>query len=403
MIRYEIYVMPLQDPFIGQLASSGSEARDAAAEAALASLVASGSVSAYWQTRILVDLVAKISGLKWLQEHRQEKNAFTTQKIHSTSKDIPLSPFHHVDWNRPDIQRDNQRLICSICGIVTTSEAHLMEHQKGRRHLKNLERLQRQHVTETEGTEPKRPVDSKSNDEQEDGRNDALGTALSRRNTLDQLPSTLSDALIRRSSSHQSQQGSNIYEGFPCVRVGDVILPSSMDLRAFLDEMQLEDNPDLFWTENSRENNQNGSQNRSERKQSTESFGKSKEILSPSKAFQSPRRRSFGYPGRVGAGPSHSPVNNSQFPNFPVGSPPHFLPYQPVAGMHYMPTVMQQVPPGMQFVQPVSPYIRSPQRAPYDGPLQEQSPSFHVGSSQVPEYWASLPHPKFPPWQQQDD
>ena len=25
----------------------------------------------------------------------------------------------------------------------------------------------------------------------------------------------------------------NLYEGFPCVRVGDYLLPSSMDLRAF--------------------------------------------------------------------------------------------------------------------------------------------------------------------------
>eukprot|EP00890_Picochlorum_soloecismus_P002237 jgi/Picsp_1/3013/NSC_01235-R1_endoribonuclease dicer len=396
------YTTPLkrgnkEDPFVGQLASSGSEARDAAAEAALASLVASGSVSAYWQTRILVDLVAKISGLQWLQEHRQERNAFTSQKLHSTTQDIPLSPFHYADWNRSDIQRDNQRLICSICGIVTTSEAHLMEHQKGRRHLKNLERLQQQQVTETEGKERKKPLNSNGSDGQEDGKSDALGTVLSRRNTLDQLPSTLSDALIRRSSSHQSHQGSNIYEGFPCVRVGDVVLPSSMDLRAFLDEMQLDDNPDLFWTENS-------SQNRSERKQGTEMFdGKSKDTLSPNKVFQSPRRSSFGYPGRVGAGPSHSPVNSTQFTNFPHGSPPHFLPYQSAAGMHYMPTVMQQMAPTGQFLQPVSPYIRSPGHGPYDGPIQEQSHSFHAASSQVPEYWASLPHPKFPPWQQQED
>lgn len=385
---------------MGQLASSGSEARDAAAEAALASLVASGSVSAYWQTRILVDLVTKISGLQWLQEQRQERNAFTSQKFHPAPQDIPISPFHYVDWNRPDIQKDNHRLICSICGIVTTSEAHLIEHQKGRRHLKNLERLQQQQVTE--GNERRKQVNFNDSNEQEDVKNDSFGTVLSRRNTLDQLPSTLSDALIRRSSSHLSQQGSNIYEGFPCVRVGDVVLPSSMDLRAFLDEMQLDDNPDLFLTEKSSENNQNGSQRRSERKQGTEVFdGQSKETFSPSKPFHSPRRRSLGYPARVGAGPSHSPISNTQYSSFPVGSPPHFLPYQSVPGMHYMPTIMQQMTPAGQFFQPVSPYIRS--HGPYDGPIQEQSPSFHSGNSQVPEYWASLPHPKLPPWQQQED
>ena len=40
--------------------------------------------------------------------------------------------------------------------------------------------------------------------------------------------------LLRRQSS------GNIYEGFPCVRVGEYNLPSSMDLRQFLDEVQHE-------------------------------------------------------------------------------------------------------------------------------------------------------------------
>lgn len=30
----------------------------------------------------------------------------------------------------------------------------------------------------------------------------------------------------------------NVYDDFPCVRVGDYDLPSSMDLRQYLDEMQ---------------------------------------------------------------------------------------------------------------------------------------------------------------------
>lgn len=35
------------------------------------------------------------------------------------------------------------------------------------------------------------------------------------------------------------QSSGNVYDGFPCVRVGDVLLPSSMDLRAYLEEVQL--------------------------------------------------------------------------------------------------------------------------------------------------------------------
>ena len=51
------------------------------------------------------------------------------------------------------------------------------------------------------------------------------------------------EGLIRRKSS------GNVYEDFPCVRVGDYDLPSSMDLRQYLDEMQQvgdwEGDPDL--------------------------------------------------------------------------------------------------------------------------------------------------------------
>lgn len=51
------------------------------------------------------------------------------------------------------------------------------------------------------------------------------------------MPNTAGEGvpgLIRRQSS------GNIYEGFPCVRVGEYNLPSSMDLRQFLDEVQHE-------------------------------------------------------------------------------------------------------------------------------------------------------------------
>ena len=40
------------------------------------------------------------------------------------------------------------------------------------------------------------------------------------------------EGLLSRKSS------GNVYDNFPCVRVGDYDLPSSMDLRQYLDEMQ---------------------------------------------------------------------------------------------------------------------------------------------------------------------
>ena len=46
-----------------------------------------------------------------------------------------------------------------------------------------------------------------------------------------------------------SCKSSGVYDNFPCVRVGDYDLPSSMDLRQYLDEMQevgeWEDDADL--------------------------------------------------------------------------------------------------------------------------------------------------------------
>ena len=40
------------------------------------------------------------------------------------------------------------------------------------------------------------------------------------------------EGLLSRKSS------GTVYDNFPCVRVGDYDLPSSMDLRQYLDEMQ---------------------------------------------------------------------------------------------------------------------------------------------------------------------
>ena len=47
-----------------------------------------------------------------------------------------------------------------------------------------------------------------------------------------QLTRTGGEGLLSREPS------GNVYDNFPCVRVGDYDLPSSMDLRQYLDEMQ---------------------------------------------------------------------------------------------------------------------------------------------------------------------
>ena len=233
-------MFPLQAPFIGQLASSSSEARDAAAEASLAYLIVSGTLSAYWQTKILVDLVVKPTdeGIPKLVEPRTN----SPRVAQASKNNIPTSPF--VGQTANPVNADNERLICSICGIVTTSEAHLKEHQKGRRHLKNLERLRQQQKATTvhrvELEEDPEGYQKEYNMPSEESQNHRLQN-LSITNTIEQLPSTLSDAIIRRNSSQINRQNSNVYEGFPCVRVGDFALPSSMDLRAFLEEMAVDD------------------------------------------------------------------------------------------------------------------------------------------------------------------
>lgn len=144
-----------------------------------------------------------------------------------------------------------ERLICSVCGIVTTSEAHLAEHMAGRRHQKNLERLQLQGRAQapadrasstSEASEEDLKAKHSAASDGPDTKRPPLGPSgalpLVSMSTIDRLPSTLSDIFIRRSSSFRRHSSGNVYEGFPCVRVGDMVLPSSMDLRAFLEEMQ---------------------------------------------------------------------------------------------------------------------------------------------------------------------
>ena len=276
--------------FQGPFEESEAESRDAAAEVALRALVECGLVAAYWQTRALLVQSHKVSAAD-LSENVQQQCLFVSSPAPGT---MPPSPFVDAaaavrssgNSGNDGIMNNNafvpiDRLICPTCGIVTTSEGHLKEHLAGRRHLKNLERLQQLQQGVTTGpvrfdtaaaaaaagqetgvvktdlggmnqgepdppTQPRRTksgIDSGSTFSTSTSTTTTVpaegGIQPTTLSTIDRLPSSLSDAFLRRSNSslHRHSSG-NVYEGFPCVRIGDHILPSSMDLRAFLDEMQ---------------------------------------------------------------------------------------------------------------------------------------------------------------------
>ena len=111
--------------FVGQ-GVSAQEARDASALRALSFLTTSGLITAYWKTTALDN---SVKGGRVLDTH------FLSTDCGMGGK----SPFN-LSGPKFSAQSASERLICSVCGIATTSEAHLMEHQKGRRHKKNVER-----------------------------------------------------------------------------------------------------------------------------------------------------------------------------------------------------------------------------------------------------------------------
>ncbi|KAL0039591.1 hypothetical protein WJX77_002835 [Trebouxia sp. C0004] len=91
------------------------------------------------------------------------------------------------------------QFFCRACGIATTSEANLQDHLSGRKHARRV-----QHLAKSPLMQPAFTAAA------------ALG----------------GEGLLSRKSS------GNVYDNFPCVKVGDYNLPSSMDLRQYLDEMQ---------------------------------------------------------------------------------------------------------------------------------------------------------------------
>lgn len=91
------------------------------------------------------------------------------------------------------------QFFCPACGIATTSEANLQDHLGGRKHARRV-----QHLAKA---------------------------------SLMQAPTSLAPAFGGEGLLSREPSG-NVYDNFPCVRVGDYDLPSSMDLRQYLDEMQ---------------------------------------------------------------------------------------------------------------------------------------------------------------------
>ena len=113
--------------FVG-LGVSAQEARDASALRALSFLTNSGIINAYWKTTAL--------------ENTVKGGRILESQAHFLSAGPVMGEVSPFTLSGPDFspQSTSERLICSVCGIATTSEAHLMEHQNGRRHKKNVER-----------------------------------------------------------------------------------------------------------------------------------------------------------------------------------------------------------------------------------------------------------------------
>eukprot|EP00887_Chlorella_sp_A99_P000294 scaffold13.g294.t1 len=145
-------------------------------------------------------------------------------------------------WEEVEGGAEGEGLVCRICGIMATSELNLEDHYKGRRHLRNLQRLSARGVPVL----PAEAAAAAGAGAPSDGattvatvsvgglQKQGSGVTVTAEGVL--LGSTLIS-----SGSLQRQPSGDIYADFPCVRVGDVLLPSSMDLRRFLEELQILD------------------------------------------------------------------------------------------------------------------------------------------------------------------
>ena len=175
--------------FIGQ-GVSAQEARDASALRALSFLTTSGLTTAYWKTTALENTV---KGGRILESRAHFLSSERDRGVRNE-----MSPF---TLNSPDFSAE--RLICSVCGIATTSAAHLAEHQQGRRHKKKVERLAQQLAGAGGGRA--RPTPGGRSRPREPQPRDGLGPGRSA--LLDALPSTLSDSVGRSYNRDPSLAG----------------------------------------------------------------------------------------------------------------------------------------------------------------------------------------------------
>jgi hypothetical protein len=214
---------PLCGRHTGAAAPTAAAALEEAAAAALGALARAGAVAAYFQTRQLIVL-----GQQAAPPARPPLAATPAAPgVFAADAGAMASPFTQAS-GRAAAAAAPEHLVCPECGVVTTSDAHLEEHLAGRRHQRALERLGAPAAAlapapagGSGGRPPRAP--------------------LERLSTIERLPSSLSDAYLRRSSSlrlARAHSSGSVYGGLPCVRLGDLVLPSSMDLLAFLEEMQ---------------------------------------------------------------------------------------------------------------------------------------------------------------------
>jgi hypothetical protein len=194
-------------------AVSPQEARDLSAIKALSFLKSRGFVAKYWETSIL--------------EKDIDRRGLDQPQSTPYGSYVPAAPPVAPAGATGTV---TERMICNVCGIATTSGAHLIEHQNGRRHRKNVERLRRQLATDN--VAQKRVPTSLSCEVQEEHHPSKIKTVT------ETLPSSISD-VIRHPTQESAMPG---LESEPLsVRTEDWVLPStlSMSLSSIIDDAQL--------------------------------------------------------------------------------------------------------------------------------------------------------------------
>lgn len=163
---------------------SAQEARDASALRALSFLTTSGLITAYWKTSALENTVKGGGRILESRAHPfTERGRGGGRGGGGDPSPFSVAPEFGVSAA--------ERLICSVCGIATTSEAHLMEHQNGRRHKKNVERLTQQLGRGGAGGLGQGQGPSRGKEQSGSSRDGLMGA----RSLVSALPSTLSDVM----------------------------------------------------------------------------------------------------------------------------------------------------------------------------------------------------------------